>query len=146
DLSGWVTLTNTSGSGYKDAQLQLVAGNVNQVQPVMERMAKNMAAEAAPAPGMSEQQLFEDHLYTLDRPTTIADNQTKQVTLLTAQDIPVTKEYRLVNITQAYNYPMGEPARVNATVRLAFNNEEAAHLGMPLPKGVVRVYKNDASG
>jgi hypothetical protein len=112
----------------------------------MERMAKNMAAEAAPAPGMSEQQLFEYHLYTLDRPTTIADNQTKQVTLLTAQDIPVTKEYRLVNITQAYNYPMGEPARVNATVRLAFNNEEAAHLGMPLPKGVVRVYKNDASG
>jgi hypothetical protein len=146
DLSGWVTLTNTSGSGYKDAQLQLVAGNVNQVQPMMERMAKTMAAEAAPAPGMAEQQLFEYHLYTLDRPTTIADNQTKQVTLLTAQDIPVTKEYRLVNISQAYNYPMGEPARVNATVRLAFNNEEAAHLGMPLPKGVVRVYKNDTSG
>jgi hypothetical protein len=146
DLSGWVTLTNTSGSSYKDAQLQLVAGNVNQVQPMMERMAKTMAAEAAPAPSMSEQQLFEYHLYTLGRPTTIADNQTKQVTLLTAQDIPVTKEYRLVNISQAYNYPMGEPARVNATVRLAFNNEEAAHLGMPLPKGVVRVYKNDASG
>jgi hypothetical protein len=147
DLSGWVTLTNTSGSSYKDAQLQLVAGNVNQVEPMLQRQVKTMAsAEAAPAPGMAEQQLFEYHLYTLDRPTTIADNQTKQVTLLTAQDIPVTKEYRLVNISQSYNYPMGEPARVNATVRLAFTNEEAAHLGMPLPKGVVRVYKNDASG
>src|SRR5215470_3942486 len=72
DLSGWVTLTNTSGTAYRDAKLQLVAGNVNQVQPMMEKEARTMAvgAAAAPAP-MAEEQAFEYHLYTLGRPTTI---------------------------------------------------------------------------
>ena len=147
DLSGWVTLTNTSGSAYKDAKLQLVAGNVNQVQPAMEKASRTMTmAEAAPAPAMAQEELFEYHLYTLGRPTTIADNQTKQVAMLSGAGIPVVKEYRLVNIGTAYNYPMGDMARVNATVRMAFDNKEEDHLGMPLPKGTVRVYKNDSSG
>jgi len=147
DLSGWVTLTNTSGSSYNDAKLQLVAGNVNQVQPVMEQAAKSMtmATAGAPAP-MAQEELFEYHLYTLGRPTTIGDNQTKQVAMLAGAGIPVTKEYRLVNIGTAYNYALGDMARVNATVRMAFDNKEADHLGLPLPKGTVRVYKNDSSG
>src|SRR5215813_8925452 len=147
DLSGWVTLTNTSGSAYNDAKLQLVAGNVNQVQPMMEKEARTMAVggAAAPAP-MAQEELFEYHLYTLGRPTTIGDNQTKQVAMLSGSGIPVVKEYRLVGIGTAYNYAMGDMARVNATVRLAFDNKEDDHLGMPLPKGTVRVYKNDSSG
>jgi hypothetical protein len=147
DLDGWVTLTNTSGTTYRDAKLQLVAGDVNQVRPMLRREAMTMAAEAAPAPPpMAEEALFEYHLYTLGRPTTIGDNQTKQVALLSGDAIPVVKEYRLVNIGTAYNYPVGDMVRVNATVRLAFDNEEADHLGVPLPKGIVRVYKNDAGG
>ena len=148
NLSGWVTLTNTSGSGYKDAKLQLVAGDVNQVEPEMRRkgmltMADGAAAEAAP---MAEEALFEYHLYTLGRPTTIADNQTKQVSLLTGAGIPVRKDYRFVNIASAYNYPAGEQQRVNANVRMAFDNKEEDRLGVPLPKGIVRVYKNDSAG
>jgi hypothetical protein len=147
DLSGWVTLTNTSGSSYNDAKLQLVAGNVNQVQPMMEQAAKSMTmATNAAAPPMAQEELFEYHLYTLGRPTTIGDNQTKQVAMLSGAGIPVTKEYRLVNIGTAYNYALGDMARVNATVRMAFDNKEADHLGLPLPKGTVRVYKNDSSG
>lgn len=147
DLSGWVTLTNTSGSAYNDAKLQLVAGNVNQVRPVMEQAAKSMVlGGAAGAPPMAQEELFEYHLYTLGRPTTIGDNQTKQVAMLSGAGIPVVKEYRLVNIGTAYNYPLGDMARVNATVRMAFDNKEADHLGMPLPKGTVRVYKNDSGG
>lgn len=148
NLSGWVTLTNTSGSGYKDAKLQLVAGDVNQVQPMMRKEMMSMAdgaVAAAPAP-MAEEALFEYHLYTLGRPTTIADNQTKQVSLLTGAGIPVRKDYRFVNIASAYNYPAGEQQRVNASVRMAFDNKEEDHLGVPLPKGIVRVYKNDSSG
>ena len=103
-----------------------------------------MGADAA-APPMAQEELFEYHLYTLGRPTTIGDNQTKQVAMLSGAGIPVTKEYRLVNIGTAYNYAMGDMARVNATVRMAFDNKEADHLGMPLPKGTVRVYKNDSS-
>lgn len=147
DLSGWVTLTNTSGSSYKDAKLQLVAGEVNQVEPMMRKTMDSMAmAEAVPASPMAEEALFEYHLYTLGRPTTIADNQTKQVALLTGAGIPVVKEYRFANIATAYNYPVGEQQRVNATVRMAFDNKESDHLGVPLPKGIVRVYKNDSAG
>ncbi len=88
DLSGWVTLTNTSGASYKNAKLQLVAGDVNRVQRNMAPMVKamrmeSMAADAA-AP-MQEEGLLEYHLYTLDRPTNIMENQTKQVALLIRQ-------------------------------------------------------------
>ncbi|MGH2830319.1 MAG: DUF4139 domain-containing protein [Dongiaceae bacterium] len=147
NLSGWVTLTNTSGTTYRDALLQLVAGDVNQVQPMMRQRMDTMAAsaEAVPAPAMAEEALFEYHLYTLARPTTIGENQTKQVALLSGSGIPVRKEYRFVNITNAYNYRMAEPARVNATVRMSFDNKESDHLGMPLPRGIVRVYKNDSA-
>jgi hypothetical protein len=68
------------------------------------------------------------------------------VALLAGDGIPVTKEYRLVNVGTAYNYRVGDLARVNPTVRIAFDNEEADHLGVPLPKGIIRVYKNDTSG
>ena len=147
ELSGWVTLTNTSGTFYRDARLQLVAGEVNQVQPMMEKEMRTMdMAAGSQAPAMAEEGLFEYHLYTLQRPTTIADNQTKQVALLSGSGVPVRKELRFVNISQAYNYPMAEQPRVNATVRLMFDNKEQDKLGMPLPMGIVRVYKNDSSG
>ena len=86
---------------------------------------------------MTEQALFEYHLYTLERPTTIADNQTKQVALLSGSGIPVTKEYRFVNIANAYDYIKAEAPRANADVHIAFENNEAAKLGLPLPQRVM---------
>ena len=147
DLNGLVTLTNTSGTTYRDARLQLVAGDVNRVRQDMMFRAEMMTADAAaPAQPMSEQALFEYHLYTLERPTTIADNQTKQVALLSGSGIPVAKEYRFVNIANAYDYIQAEAPRANASVRLAFDNTEADRLGLPLPMGTVRVYKSDSDG
>jgi len=96
DLSGWVTLTNTSGTSYNNAKLQLVAGDVNRVQeemrPAMKRKMEMMAADAAAPAPMAEEGLLEYHLYTLDRPTTIKENQTKQVSLLSANSVPVKKD------------------------------------------------------
>ena len=147
ELKGWVTLTNTSGTAYRNARLQLVAGEVNQVAPAMEMQMKTMAvATATAAAPMTEQAMFEYHLYTLDRPTTIAENQSKQVELLTGHGVPVRKEYRFDNVVSSFNARFGEAGRVNAAVRLIFENTEQAKLGMPLPKGVVRVYKADAAG
>jgi hypothetical protein len=147
DLKGWVTLTNTSGTSYRNAKLQLVAGEVHQVTAAINAEMKTMAvAQAAPAAPMQEQAMFEYHLYTLTRPTTIAENQTKQVELLSAEAVPVTKEYRFTNVANYYNEQAGEPQRVNADVRLHFDNKEAAGLGIPLPKGIVRVYKSDKDG
>ena len=150
DLSGWVTLTNTSGASYKNANLQLVAGDVNRVQPQASPMSmrKNMdmvSAEAA-AP-MREEGLLEYHLYTLDRPTTIAENQTKQVALLSASGIPVHKDLVLQGAEYYYQSQYGEiGTKMKLGVFIEFENKEASKLGMPLPKGILRVYKKDNSG
>jgi hypothetical protein len=152
DLSGWVTLTNTSGATYKNAKLQLVAGDVNRVQDhVMRPMAKAMRgdvmmAEAAAAP-MQEESLLEYHLYTLDRPTTIAENQTKQVALLSASGIPARKELVLKGADYYYYGQYGEiGTKMKVSVFVEFENKEASKLGMPLPKGVLRMYKKDQAG
>jgi hypothetical protein len=152
NINGLVTLTNQSGITYKDAKLQLVAGNVNQVQPYLERAAGGMVAmDAMPsaAPKMVEQAAFEYHLYSLERPTTIKENQTKQVAMLSAAEVPVEKKYLITNAANVwgnYGYNFGEGPRQNAAVKLKFKNEEKSHLGMPLPAGIVRVYKKDANG
>jgi hypothetical protein len=151
DLNGWVTLTNQSGVTYKDAKLQLVAGDVNQVQNMMRRDVQPMpmAAVAEAAPKMVEEQAFEYHLYRLDTPTTIKENQTKQVALMAASGVPVTKQYLITNAANVwgrYSASFGEADRVNATVKLKFVNDEKSKLGSPLPKGVVRVYKADTQG
>jgi hypothetical protein len=151
DLSGWVTLTNTSGASYKNAKLQLVAGDVNRVQPQARpmQMRKNMemmAASADAAP-MAEEGLLEYHLYTLDRPTTIAENQTKQVALLSASGVPVHKDLVLQGAEYYYQSQFGEiGTKMKVGVFIEFENKEASKLGMPLPKGILRVYKKDSSG
>lgn len=150
DISGWVTLTNTSGSGYSNARLQLVAGDVNRVMPQMARSnPMMMAAAPAPAPkaAMAQESLFEYHLYTLGRPTTIAENQTKQVLLLTGTGVPVSKELLLKGNDYYYQQSAGELGKkLKVAVFVAFDNKESAKLGLPLPKGIVRVYKKDSAG
>ena len=150
DLSGWVTLTNTSGASYHNAKLQLVAGDVNQVRKEMRFAnlgASREKAMIAPASDMAEESLLEFHLYTLDRPTTIAENQTKQVSLLTATGIPARKELLLRGANYYYGSSYGDLGqKMKVGVFVEFDNKESARLGMPLPKGVIRVYKKDAAG
>lgn len=149
-LNGWITLTNQSGTAYTNALLQLVAGNVNRVrdeirQPQAQRGVLAMAAPA-PAP-VAQEALFEYHLYTLPRPTTLADNQTKQVALLGAAAVPVTKELLVRGADYYYRSSVGDLGqKLKAAVFVEFANREDAQLGQPLPKGVVRVYKRDSAG
>ena len=150
DLSGWVTLTNTSGASYKNAKLQLVAGDVNRAQqnmrPTMMRKNMEMDAVAVSAP-MAEEGLLEYHLYTLDRPTNIMESQTKQVSLLSASGVPVRKELVLKGAEYYYQSQYGEiGTKMKVGVFIEFDNKEASKLGMPLPKGILRVYKKDSSG
>jgi hypothetical protein len=151
DLTGWVTLTNQSGATYKNAKLQLVAGDVNRVQNkfadangrVEMVMEERLEAES----DMVEEALFEYHLYTLQRPTTIKENQTKQVSLLSATKIPVKKEFLLQGQNYYYTSSYGSIGqKLKVGVFVEFNNDKESNLGMPFPKGVVRVYKNDKSG
>lgn len=137
DLSGWVTLNNQSGAEYKNARLKLVAGDVQRA-PEEDRMvtAKVLRSEAFMGQGFAEQSFFEYHLYTLGRPTTIKNNQMKQVELLTAEGIPVQKRF-------VYEGAL-TPNKVK--VMLEFTNSDAHHLGIPLPKGKIRVQKGDHEG
>ncbi len=150
NLLGWVTLTNTSGTSYNNARLQLVAGDVHQVQPAFEKRFRPQAVDlayAAEAPRMAEEALFEYHLYTLDRPTNILENQTKQVALLQAENISSSKEYLLKGQDYYYRNRSGDlGSRIKVAVYLSFENTKAENLGLPLPKGIVRVYKQDSNG
>ncbi len=149
DLTGWVTLVNQSGAAYENAELKLVAGDVNRVQPPMPQ-AMPMVAKSAPSGGAAsfrEEGLLEYHLYTLGRPTTLLHNEKKQVTLLEAQNIGVTK--KLISNGQEYFYrgDYGQGlASQKVGVYLDIQNTEKNRLGMPLPKGTLRVYKADNGG
>lgn len=150
DLLGWVTLNNISGTDYNDAKLQLVAGDVNRVQERMRSqrvMSKMAIAESSDSSSMKEESLFEYHLYSLNRQTSIANNQTKQVSLLSANSVPVSKEFVLQGADYYYYNSYGEIAKkLKVEVFVQFENQEKSGLGMPIPKGIVRVYKKDKAG
>ena len=146
DLRGTITLQNESGSTYRDANVQLVAGDVNVVTSELAKMAPAPAAAMDRTARPTEQALFEYHLYTLPRRTTVADNQTKQVELLEAPAVAVTKTLELRGSPYYYrarNADLGTRLKLGAYV--TFRNL-GGRLGVPLPKGVVRVYKRDNRG
>lgn len=149
DLSGWVTLTNSSGTAYPNAKVQLVAGDVNRVREAIRPKTMMMRSEAmvADAAMPSEQGLLEYHLYTLPRATTIAENQTKQVALLSAQHIPARKELVLTGADYYYQGQYRDmEKKQKVQVFVEFENKESSKLGLPLPKGTMRVYKKDNDG
>lgn len=148
DLEGWVTLNNQSGAQYTNAQLKLVAGDVNVVQPelVLRRggVVKAMQA-AAPAP-MREESFAEYHLYSLPRRTTIKQNESKQVSLLTASGVGTQKVYEYRGREDFYSALIPPQKDEKVAVFLRFINQEQNQLGMPLPGGVMRVYQVDSDG
>jgi hypothetical protein len=148
DLNGWVTLTNKSGAAYQNARLQLVAGDLNRVrdEQMLIRPPMPMAAKVAEAAEMQQESLFEYHLYTLQRPTTLAENQTKQVALMSATRVPVKKEFLLQGENYYYSGQYGELGqKMKVGVFVEFVNKGEG-LGIPLPKGVIRMYKKDRQG
>lgn len=151
DISGWVTIDNKSGAAYKNAKLKLVAGDVNRVKNEYEYKDKmlRVAEMAAKPPSVQfkEEEFFEYHIYTLQRQATIKDNQTKQISLVKAGNIPVKKELLYYGARYYYYSRYGEVIsnqKVGVFVEIA--NKKEHNLGMPLPKGTVRVYKNDKEG
>jgi hypothetical protein len=149
DLNGLVTLSNTSGTTYKDAHMQLVAGNVNTntFEPGQTEDQFTVGAIPAPPPPQFRQEnYFEYHLYTLQRTTTIANNQTKQVALLSAHRVPIVKTLELRGSASYYQNAtadLGQNLKVG--VYVTFTNK-GGDLGIPLPGGTVRLYKNDTRG
>jgi hypothetical protein len=148
DLDGWVTLTNGSGTAFNNAKLQLVAGDLNRVKRALESgLARDaLMPQAAAAPAMQQEAFSEYHLYTLGRRTTINNNETKQVSMLTGTGVPTQKRY-VVN-GQNYYYrnarTPGSAIKDVVQVYYQFRNDQKNGLGMPMPAGVVRVYQADS--
>jgi hypothetical protein len=150
DLNGWVTLVNNSGTGFKNAKLQLVAGDLNRVRQQLQKMVDMApsAARVAAAQNMAEESFSDYHLYTMNRKTTINNSQTKQVSLLTGTDVPVIKRYVVEGQSYYYQNVMhpGSPLKDLVQVYYQFRNEAKAGLGLPMPAGVLRVYQQDSKG
>ncbi len=151
DLSGWVTLTNTSGTSYNHARLKLVAGDINLSPGKRNYYMKTPKMEALAVTGQafSREQLFEYHLYSLNRKTDIKDNQTKQVALLHGENIPCKKEFVLMETGRSCyyrRYADNSNSRLKVSIYLKFKNSKKNHLGIPVPKGIIRLYKEDTKG
>jgi hypothetical protein len=150
DLDGWVTLVNNSGTAFRNARLQLVAGDLNRIQTataqgVAGAMVMNKAMRAEQ---FAQENFSEYHLYTLGRKTSVEDKETKQISLLQGSGIPVEKRF-VVNGQNFYyhnQYSPGSPIKDNVMVFYKFKNEEKSGLGMPMPAGNVRVYQKDSKG
>ncbi len=151
ELGGWVTLANNSGTGYRNATLQLVAGDLHRTQEAYRReadMMKETMVRAAAAPQFAQEAFSEYHLYTLQRRTSVNDQQTKQIAFLTAGRVPVEKRF-VVEGQQAYyrnRHNPGSPLKDVVKVYYRFRNDQQAGLAVPMPAGVVRVYQADARG
>jgi hypothetical protein len=151
DLNGWVTVVNQSGAAFRNAQLQLVAGELNRVvQPHVAKMrATTQAVEvAAAAPQFEQEAISEYHLYTLQRPTNIQENETKQISLLAAAGAAIEKVFQVDGQPYYYQSQLspGQPVKEPVKVLIKLKNSEANSLGVPLPAGTVRVYQGDSKG
>jgi hypothetical protein len=149
-LGGWVTLVNNSGTAFNNARLQLVAGELNRVRPELQFRALGdmVRAQEAAAPQMQQEAFSEYHLYTLARRTSINNNQSKQVSMLDAARIPLTKTYEVNGQMYYYRQAIrpGAPLKDPVEVYYKFRNDQRSNLGMPLPAGTVRVYQADSQG
>ena len=160
DLTGWVTLDNRSGVAYENAALQLVAGDVRRLPPLRQAepnpgyAMRGMVMSAAPEPQFEEEKLFEYHLYTLDGTTTVRSNEQKQMTLLAANEAPARKRFvydgrRLSPSIHSPGHLPGEHydtsdyQKVNITMLV---ENSRPNLGIPLPKGRIRMFKADRQG
>jgi len=143
DLNSWVSIDNNSGTSFKNAHLKLVAGDVNRVQnrnvyPKTDAMyfAANKSVQQ-----FQEKAFFEYHIYNLQRPTTLANNETKQISLFEASGVKATKKY-FYQSGGYYNYN-NSSGKGKVAVVMEFENKKDNNLGMPMPAGKVRVYKSD---
>lgn len=149
DIQSWVTLSNSSGVSFENATLQLVAGKVQLIsnrpsQPLYKaapRSASMSVAESTPA--FQEENLSDYYLYTLDKPTNIRNQQTKQVQLFSTDNVKIEKRFIFDNMPVTSG---SQKQFTNARVRYDIHNTDKNRLGRPIPAGTVRVFKADSQG
>ncbi len=146
DLNGWVTVNNRAGMTFGQARLKLVAGELHKAKKrPMPRVMYEKTVAAAGAPQVKERPLFEYHLYEVQRPVDIKNNQTKQIEFVTSKGITVEKRFVLDSRRSFWSYA-GDTQKAKVQVQIRFKNKKEIGLGIPLPAGKVRLYKEDVDG
>lgn len=132
NIAGWAEIENQSGATFENARVKLIAGDVNRIQKDDYEMEDRMyVCESAAAPQAEEKSFFDYHMYTLLHPTTLKNNQTKQINILNGSDIPYKRYYQLNNRDEKVN------------VVIEFINSKECGLGIAMPKGKIKLYKAD---
>ncbi len=159
EITGWVTIDNNSGRTYENTRLKLMAGDVSKLQPAVYGAANfaadEMAGRSMVAP-VSEKSFDEYHLYSIARPTTLRDRETKQIEFMRADGVKAERIYvydgayidpnryrgwNIESIRQDRGY--GTIANPKIWVMREFENADDNKLGIPLPRGRVRFYRQD---
>jgi hypothetical protein len=161
DLVGWITMRNNSGKTFENARIKLMAGDVSKLQGPIGQIAYRSEAKAmemdAAAPVVREKSFDEFHLYTLERPATLRDNETKQVEFVRSTGIQSQRlyvydgaqvnQYAYYSPEQIRNEPgYGTASNPKVWVMQELKNSETNHLGIALPKGRLRFYRRDTDG
>ncbi len=141
DLAGWVTVTNETGTTFKDAQVKLMAGDLHLVPPMLSPDVRleakyNIHGFGALRSVIVEKAFAEFHLYELGRKTTITDHATKQIELLNIEGIPVVRKYTV----------FANETRVAVLLEFKNSDKTVKALGIPLPKGPIRVFQAGTDG
>jgi len=145
-LQAWVTVENRTGASFREANLLLVAGDINQVRPVMEKRVMMAMDSEGISSAFQEETLYDYHMYTMQRPTDLLDSQIKQISLFDVEGLQVTKHYRLRAHTHFFRGIGRLNEKSKISVSYSFENTKDNQLGMALPAGVFRVYGRSASG
>ena len=150
DLDGWVTVVNNAGTAFPNANLQLVAGQINRAMRggVLGGVVADSMGAPKQVPQFAQENFLEYHLYTLERRTSLENTESKQISLLNGTKVPVEKILRVAGNAGYYRTAqrMGEPVTEPVMVYYKFKNAASGGLGMPLPAGTVRVYQADSKG
>lgn len=154
DFKGWVTMTNNSGTTFRDARLNLLAGDVQRVQAGRQRGGFGGAAMemkvADAAPGFAQEEFAYYHLYTLQRPATLRNREVKQISLMEAFRVPATKKLVVDFMRGFHGYQPNEgivgSGVFKPLIQVIMTNDEKSNLGMPLPMGTIKVFQRDSRG
>jgi hypothetical protein len=149
DFSGWVTIDNKSGAGYRDATLKLIAGNVRRIQPPAPKQWQGYGVDAkmkmAEAPAFEEKSFMEYHMYTLGRKSTINNNQVKQIEFIEPATGVAAKKIYVYERNGWWQGISSQPEKGKVNVKIEFENKKENKMGIALPKGKVRVFKKDSA-
>jgi hypothetical protein len=146
DLSSWITASTHSGASFRDAKITVVTGEVQRLKQPKEH---NQSSDTAPAPLPKESELSQENntsrysVYEIPHRENLMNKEQKQIVFIRKKGISY-RRYLLNEKT--YHFNEANSTTLSFSNILAFENRLSNHLGVSLPRGVVRVYDYGSAG